>query len=141
MFYLDMTVGKYDSCFYNFLHQLPIALSTLAYLTYIGNWFRLCVALAFDRRPVGWKYYVVKWSKPVLFAVVVVTLVYTVTTSAVYCNEPPPLWVYLILDYSKVFVLLLAAATGPIILRLLKKSSRFLYGKTRFRVRALQLKF
>ena len=137
IFYLDMTIAKYNSCFYNFMHQLPIAFSTLAYLTYIGNWFRLCVALAFDRHPVGWKYYVFKWSKPVIYGFVIVNLVYTFTTVSIYCHRPPPVWMYIVLDFGKVAVLILAALTGPVILKLMKQSSKYFYEKTRYRVSAL----
>ena len=103
----------------------------------MGNWLRLCFALSVGNEPykqTWWILAVLKYSKAALMIFILSFSIFTLSSTIIYCGEVLPIWISISIEIIQLCVLIVAVVVGPLILKLLKRSSKYLYQKTKFRV-------
>lgn len=118
------------------LHQSSMLFASMAYLTYIGNWLSLTVALRVSSKQGGnWQMHFLFWFKPFLYTFICFFSIFTLGTTMVFCQQIIPTTISIIIEVTQTIVVGLAVGTCPFILIMLKKCSHYLYEKTRCKVR------
>ena len=128
LFFLDMSVWKFNACAFNLLELLPTIFTSMAYSTYIGNWMSLTLALsiASDRR-VTWKHTFLRKFRPGLYIFLSVYFVFTVTVILTFCHSPIPVGLIYVIQIFQSIVLIQTLVVGPLLLRTLNRKSKYLY--------------
>ena len=86
-----MTISKYKACSYNVLNQTAILCSSLAYLTYMGNWLSLTLALSAGPADTpSWKRTFLFWFKPLLYTFMAGFVIFSMAATITFCDERIP---------------------------------------------------
>ncbi len=88
LFQLDLSVFKLSTCAYNFLNEMSILFSLLAYVAYIGNWLSLVIALRVSAKQGGsWQINFLRYFKPCLFLIMTCHALFTVIVTIMNCRQ------------------------------------------------------
>ena len=128
VYFLDMSFWKLNKCAFNLFEFLPLIFASMAYFTYIGNWLSLTLALsASSVRTTAWKQSFLKWFRPGLYIVITIYFVFTMAFILSHCHYCIPIGLTYAIQIIQFVVLIVAVVIGPLILVLLRRTSKYLY--------------
>ncbi len=109
--------------------------STMAYLAYIGNWFSLTIALRWNAKQNNCRGRFIWNFKKYLYIYISIFITSYLSISIVNCNKAQPAIIVITFFTQKILVLVSAAIVGPLILLTLRRSSPYLYERSKLKVK------
>jgi hypothetical protein len=128
VYFLDMSFWNLNKCAFNLFEFLPLIFSSMAYFTYIGNWLSLTLALsASSVRTATFKQSFLRWFRPGLYCVIVLYFALSMAFILSHCHSRIPISLTYAIQIFQSIVLIVAVIIGPLILVLLRTTSKYLY--------------